>query len=299
MKPKIGLALGSGGARGWSHIGAIKALADAGIEPDIICGTSMGALVGAAYVSGALDRLEDFARSITRFSLTKLIDINPATGGVIEGLLVSKQLRDLGYATDFSGIDRPFLAVASDLFGASEVWLQTGNLVDAIRASTAIPGIVSPVRINERWLMDGGMTNPVPVSACRALGADIVIAIDANSRLHSYRQHFPKTDLTDQWAATEGLILAAPTRLRPYLTSLLPRNSHKPKGLGYFEVLSACIDVMVEQIQRSRLAGDPPHLMVSPNLSQLSILDFHHAAEAIAEGQRAMSAQIETLSALL
>ncbi len=299
MKPKIGLALGTGGARGWCHIGAIKALEGAGIKPDIICGASMGALVGASYVSGALDRLEEFARAITRVGMTRLLDINPSSGGLIEGRLVSEQLRNLGYATDFANVDRPFIVVASDLFEASEIWLRTGNLVDAVRASTAIPGIFAPVRLNDRWLMDGGMTNPVPVSACRALGADIVIAIDPNSKLHAYRHRFRHAKPADISPETAGMIQAAPTMLQPYLQSLLNHNTSKPKGLGYFTVLSAAIDLMTDQIRRSRFAGDPPHLIVTPDLSHHTILEFDRADEAIEEGYRAMSGQIEELTDLL
>ena len=299
MKPKIGLALGSGGARGWCHIGAIKALTEAGIKADVICGTSMGALVGASCVSGALDRLEDFARSITRINMTKLIDINPATGGLIEGRLITQQLRELGYASDFTTADRPFIAVASDLFGASEVWLRSGDLLDAVRASIAIPGIISPIHLENRWLMDGGMTNPVPVSACRALGADIVIAIDPNSKLHAYRHKRRKEDMAAPPPKPEGLVFAAPAMLQPYLKSLTRRNGNKPKGPGYFTVLSASIDLMTDQIRRSRLAGEPPHLMVTPDLSHHSILDFHRAEESIAEGERAMKAEMDELLEML
>lgn len=299
MKPKIGLALGGGGARGWCHVGALRALEEAGIVPDVISGTSMGALVGGAVVSGKLDQLEEFAGSITRVSRTLLFDINPGSGGLIEGLLVSEKLKELGYAKSFADTDRPFLAVASDLFNATEVWLRSGDLVEALRASTAIPGVVSPVFLEGRWLLDGGMTNPVPVSACRALGADIVIAVDPNSKLHSYRDRLQNSHSNSAEGQKEGIIEAAPTMVQPYLKSLLGRDPDKPQSPGYFTVLAASIDVMTDQIQRSRLAGDPPHLLVSPNLRHLSLLEFHHASEAIAEGYRAMKMQLGTLSEML
>lgn len=193
----------------------------------------------------------------------------------------------------------PFLAVASDLFRAREVWLRTGDLVDAVRASTAIPGIMAPVWLEGRWLMDGGMTNPVPVSACRALGADIVIAIDPNSKLHAYRQRLHADDGAGEPHESAGIIAAAPALLQPYLASLAGRSAREPKGPGYFTVLSASIDLMTDQIRRSRFAGDPPHVIVMPDLSHQSILEFHRADEAIAAGYRAMLRRIDEISELL
>jgi NTE family protein len=259
----------------------------------------MGALVGAAHVSGALDRLETFARSITRVTMMRLIDINPTTGGLIEGRLVEARLRALGYAGDVKDTDRPFAAVASDLFGAAELWLREGDLVDAVRASIAIPGIFSPVSIGGRWLLDGGMTNPVPVSACRALGADIVIAVDPNSKMHAYRHRLRNRKPALDTEEAAGLLDMAPAALRPYVKSVLDRPQRKTVGLGYFSVLATSIDLMTDQIRRSRLAGDPPHLIVSPDLSRQSILEFYRADQAIAEGRRAMTSQLPALRDLL
>ena len=300
MKQKIGLALGSGGARGWCHIGAIQVLNEAGIEPDIVCGASMGALVGAAYVSGVLPELEAYARSLTQVSVTRLVDFNMSTGGLIGGKLVDRQLRELGYKADFDELDRPFLVVASDIFNAREIWLRDGDVVECVRASIAVPGILAPTYLNERWLMDGGMTNPVPVSACRALGADIVIAVDPNSKqfagvnCKSKGAHRPKK------MDMNGLLKATPHALWPYMQSLLA-SEVKPevKPPGYFTVLSAATDLMTDQIRRSRMVGDPPHILVNADLTHLTALDLHRAGEAIADGRRAMEENMDYLLSYL
>ena len=180
-KPKIGIALGSGGARGWCHIGVLRALAEEGVEPSIVAGCSMGALVGAAYVAGALDALEEFARSLTWPKIASFLDVNPARGGLIEGNRIITLLRTLKGDAPIESFAKAFTAIASDLGTGREIWLQNGSMADAVRASIAIPGIISPLKLNGRWLLDGGMTNPVPVSACRAMGADIVIAANPNA----------------------------------------------------------------------------------------------------------------------
>lgn len=299
MKRKIALALGSGGARGWSHIGVIKTLEAEGIVPDIVCGTSMGALVGGAYVSGALAELEDFARSLTQVSMVRLADVNVTTGGLIEGDVIANQLRSLGYKKRFDQLERPFLAVASDLFEQREVWLREGDLLNAIRASIAIPGIFSPVFHDGRWLMDGGMTNPVPVSACRALGADIVIAVNPDSKIYADTRRWSepvpeKTEQVPDWLS------ATPPALRPYLKSVFARDRKAgPRPPDYFTVLAAAIDLMTDQIRRSRMAGEPPHVLVNIKMHHRTILDFNCADEAIAAGRTAMQENMHFLNAYL
>ncbi|MBN9890218.1 patatin-like phospholipase family protein [Salipiger abyssi] len=285
---RIGLALGSGGARGWSHIGVLRALEKAGIRPDVVAGTSMGALVGAAYCSRALDRLEDFARSMTPLSMARMIDLDLRAGGLVAGNTVLRTLKTLGLSGNFADLDRPFIAVTTDLYRGRELWLRDGALLPAVRASTAIPGIFSPVRHDNRWLMDGGMSNPVPVSACRALGADIVIAVDPNAGNLASHGSVSRRSLLPQVNA-EALIGQLPRQLQPaaaaYFVSGRDPASQPP---GYIEVLSTALDVMIDQICRSRLAGDPPNVMVDLNLSHLNVLAFHEAETAIEQGYAAM-----------
>src|SRR5262249_23080471 len=170
--PRIGLALGSRAARGWSHIGVIEALAKAGIAPDIVCGCSIGALVGAAYVAGALHALKDFAQFLTWREIARMLDVRLSGGGLIGGHDIVEFLRELKISAPIANYSKPFGAVATDLETGREIWLREGSIEEAARASISIPGILSPARHGHRWLVDGGLVNPVPVSVCRALGAD-------------------------------------------------------------------------------------------------------------------------------
>lgn len=179
-RPRIGLALGSGSARGWAHIGVIEALHDAGIEPDIVCGASIGSLVGAAYVTDQLATLKTFAEALTWREIVGLLDVRLSGGGLISGQQIVALLHRLNIAAKIEDCAKPFAAIATDLETGREIWLRDGPIDDAVRASISLPGIFSPARHGEHWLVDGGLVNPVPVSACRALGADIVIAVNIN-----------------------------------------------------------------------------------------------------------------------
>ena len=179
-RPKIGLALGSGIVRGWAHIGVIRALVKHGFKPDIIAGTSVGALAGAAYAANILDELEDWARDLTRLKLMSYMDLHVKTGGLLGGRRLYKLMRQHFAEKTIDDLDVKFVAVASDMVTGHEVWLRSGDLVQAMRASFALPGIFPPMRYGNRWLVDGALVNPVPVSACQALGANMIIAVNLN-----------------------------------------------------------------------------------------------------------------------
>ncbi len=181
--PRIGLALGSGSARGWSHIGLIEALAEAGIEADIVCGTSIGSLVGAAYVAGRLTQLRKWAEKATWREIVGLMDVRLSGGGLIEGKQVVAFLCGLGIEGPIEGFTKKYAAVTTDLVSGREVWLELGPIHQTVRASIALPGIFSPARLQDKWLVDGGLSNPVPVSVCRALGAEVIIAVNLNGDL--------------------------------------------------------------------------------------------------------------------
>ena len=181
-RPRIGLVLGSGSARGWAHIGAIRALEDAGIRPDIVCGASIGALVGAAYVAGELDRLETWVRSLKMQTVVSFLDFSLG-GGLIKGEKLIDFFRAHFVDRDIRELERPYGAVATDLARGREIWLREGGVSDAVRASIALPGLFTPVAQNGAWLVDGGLVNPVPVSLARAMGADFIIAVDLNADL--------------------------------------------------------------------------------------------------------------------
>ncbi|MBK1635678.1 patatin-like phospholipase family protein [Rhodovulum adriaticum] len=294
-RPRIGLVLGSGGARGWCHIGVLRGLEGLGLRPDVIAGCSMGAVVGAAYAAGRLDALEDWTREMTRARLVRLLDVRLSSGGLVEGRHITEVLAELGLPDSFDALDMPFVAVATDLETGREIWLQSGDLGAAVRASAALPGIISPYRHQGRWLLDGGLTNPVPVSAARALGADIIIAANPNAKRHGRLWRAPDPEP----AIWQGLADALPDAVQDQLSALLPTPEDGPRAPNYLEVVSIAIDVMTEQIRRSRLAGEPPHVLLNADLGEMSVLDLHRAPVAIDEGRRMVERQAEHLRDLI
>jgi NTE family protein len=291
-RPRIGLALGSGSARGWSHIGVIDALGEAGIEPDIVCGTSIGSLVGAAYVAGRLPELRRWAEAATWRDVVALLDIRLAGGGLISGDLVIAFLRELGITETIETYPKPYAAIATDLVTGREIWLQSGSIDEAVRASIAFPGILSPARLGDKWLVDGGLSNPVPVSVCRALGADVTIAVNLNGDLLGRRFEVeldPPSGIDAPRISNEFLtrmLNQLPAGLREQMSHIAPRLlPHGSSTPGYFEVVAGSIHIMQDHITRARLAGEPPHVMLTPRLRQIALMEFHRANEAIAEGR--------------
>jgi NTE family protein len=291
---KIGLALGAGSARGWAHIGVLRALAAAGIFPDIVAGTSVGALVGGCYVAGELDALEEFARSLTRRRILGFLDFNFSGSGLIHGQrlreVLEARLRDMTIET----LSKRFVAVATEIGSGHETWLSRGRLADAMRASYAMPGIFKPVSIDGRWLFDGALVNPIPVSVCRALGARYVIAVNVNTEA-GYG-----TVVTDLNALP---VAALPP---PEDKGLLARNGRAVKkllqrqlfgemdnGPGISTVMVQAFNIVQDRIARSRLAGDPPDIMIAPPLPSVGLFDFHRAEEMIAFGIEAAERAIE------
>lgn len=295
--PRIGLALGSGGARGWGHIGVLRALEAHGIRPDMLAGASMGALVGAFHASGALDALEDFARNLKPSGIARMLDISFG-GGLLEGGEVMDTLRALGLRASIAELDRPYIAVATDIYRGREFWLREGDLPTAVRASIAIPGIFKPIRVHGRWLMDGGMSNPVPVSACRAMGADIVLAINPNAAHHAEtgRRRRKRRKGMGARIPAEMIVRQLPKVFQPLAADRLRASEDADRDApGYFEVLGTSLDAMIDQIRRSRLAGDPPDVMVNLDIADIHVLNFQEAAAAIAQGEAAMTARIDEL----
>ncbi len=262
-RPRLGLVLGSGAARGWAHIGVLRTLTAAGIRPDLVCGTSIGALVGASYAAGKFDRLDDWVLSMGVKQVWSLMDFR-LSGGVFKGERLMRFLSDELAPGPIERLDMPYGAVATDMATGTEVWLRSGPTVDAVRASIALPGMFTPVLQDGRWLVDGALVNPVPVSLARAMGADIVIAVDLN------------TDFS-----------------RRQLTAPTPLNT--PSML---EVITSSINVMQSRIARSRMAGEPPEVVIAPRLGDMGLLDFHRGAEAIALGERAAQAVLPALKEL-
>ncbi len=286
----IGLALGSGSARGWAHIGVIHELAAMGIEPQIICGSSIGALVGAAYVSGNLDKLEQWVCSLTKLETVRFFNINMSRNGLVNRDRLHEFLNR--YVTDddklIEAIDgQRYAAVATDLATGKEIWLSQGALIEAVWASISLPGLFPAIRNNDRWLIDGGVVNPVPVSVCRALGADMVIAVNLNNGIVSKHSHKEKPPKEPTPAARDGFVEKFADVVREYATAVFPQSKpaeEQPPSL--FEAIAGAVNITQDRITRSRLAGDPPDVYLSPRVAQVGLLEFYRAAESIEEGRR-------------
>jgi len=298
--PSIGLALGGGSARGWAHIGVIRALSDAGIEPDIVCGTSIGALVGAAYVGGELDQLETWVRGLRLQTVVGFFDFS-LSSGLIKGERLIEFFRSHFVDSDIRELARPFGAVATDLQRGREVWLREGVVSDAVRASIALPGLFTPVQRDGVWLVDGGLVNPVPVSLCRAMGADLVIAVDLNTDRLGRRLKPKPAKPARKRAVAEPDTLAdtVMARIQAGMSQLGLNGNNGPKPPAMLEVMANSINIMQVMITRSRLAGEPADVLVTPLVAEVGLMEFHRAAIAIDAGRRAVEAAMPQISARL
>jgi NTE family protein len=295
---KIGLALGGGAARGWAHIGVLKALAKAGIKPDIIAGTSIGAVVGGCYSAGHLDNLERWALELTPKRIFGYLDFNLAGTGLITGQRLCGRLEQHLGDRNIEDLGTRFTAVATEVGTGHEHWLSRGRLVDAVSASYALPGVFKPVKINGRWLFDGALVNPIPVSVCRALGARYVIAVNLNfdilgrGSVISMPEAFYEED-DDQPNPAADDVSHARTGVRALLhRQFFGRGDGAP---GISTVMVDAFNIVQDRIARSRLAGDPPDAMVSPRLQDLGLFDFHRADEAIERGAQAVERQLDDI----
>jgi len=301
----IGLALGSGSARGWAHIGVIKALGRMGIEPDIICGTSVGALVGAAYATGKIDHLETWARDLTPKSIARYALISIGGGDFLSSEKLFPVFGEEVASILIERLPKKFAAVATDLDSGEEVWIRKGALIDAVSPSIALPGLFSPVAFGKRWLVDGGLVNPVPVSLCRAMGAEIVIAVNLNGDLvRRVRERViapapvssPKQESEDREISFwENISTQFKSRFQNGKSEEVVKDSpdEVPRLL---KVLASSINIMQDRITRSRMAGDPADIVLSPRLSELGLLDFHRASEAIKEGEDCVERMIPVIN---
>ncbi len=282
QRPRVGLALGGGAARGWAHVGVIRALEQAGIYPQIVCGTSIGALVGAAYAAGELDRFEKWLLGMRMSDVVGFMDVNLG-GGLLKGDRVMEFFRRNFVDRPIEGLSMPFAAVATALQTGAEVWLREGSTVAAVRASIALPALFTPVVRDGLFLVDGGLVNPVPVSLARAMGAEVVIAVDLSSdKLGRRLGGTARTELPD------NVIGEWMRKLQENLGGIIPpRSAGEPRLPSMQDVFLSSIDIMQVTITRTRLAAEPPDFVVTPRLAHLHLLDFHRAREAIDEGKRA------------
>lgn len=271
QKPLIAFALGGGAAKGWAHIGMLSYLHEAGIKPELICGTSIGAVAGACYAAGKLDELREFAFSITKRRMFSFMDVR-LNGGIIKGNYLVNELNKYFNDDQIENLDIPFVAIATELATGHEIWLRDGPIVPAIRASFAMPGVFSPLDIDGRWLTDGALVNPIPVSVCRAFGARIVIALGLTSAVYLSKTQngdFYEQELPSDRDATIDMIKDVKQGLRKIKTD-------EP---NIASVTMASINIMQDRISRTRLAGDPPDAIISPNVEHIGAFDFDKAQE--------------------
>ncbi len=325
-RPVVGLALGSGSARGWAHFGVLHAMREAGMSPDIICGTSIGSLVGAAYAAGEMDSFEQWVLGLGMRKVFGFMDFNLG-GGMLKGEKLIEFWREHFVQETMEELGAPFGCVATDLHSGAEVWLRSGSIADAVRASIALPGLFTPAMRDGRLLVDGGLVNPVPISLARAMGADIVIAVDLNSDI--MRRHMKPLVHTSSVRVTSSEVRISELepepsmmgamgedlinttgpgwreRFRTKLTSVksvsaaLQRNQEKEQDPmrvpSLVNVVMASVNIMQMRITRSRMAGDPPELLIAPRLAQIGLMDFHRARESIDEGYAAAKAALPEL----
>lgn len=288
----IALALGGGAARGWAHIGVLRALDEAGIEISMIAGTSIGALVGGCYLAGKLDELEEFARSLTKRRMFGLLDFNLGGSGLFGGMKLTAQMRKHMDGATFSDLPKPFVAVAAEIRTGHEIWLSSGSLITAMRASYALPGVFEPVVCNRRVLVDGALVNPVPVSVCRAHEQPLVVAVNLHYDLFGRAAVIKHSaDLPADCPPSDEKGGSAPDAAR------LPGSARESR-IGITGVMVEAFNIIQDRISRSRLAGDPPDLSLQPKLGHIGLTEFHRADEAIRLGYEAARGQLLELRRL-
>ena len=295
-KSKVGLALGAGAAKGWAHIGVINALNDMGVKIDIVAGCSVGALVGAAYATDHLGDVERWVRSFKYWDVIRLMDFSWRRGGLLRGERVFNAVNEIINAQTIAECKLPFGSVVTNLTTGRELWLTEGDIKQAIRASCSMPGLFSPVQFGGYWLVDGAVVNPVPISLARALGADIVIAVDLQHDAHLVQQ-----DLFTSQSSAENKPLDIPENWQQRLKTHIANFSiSTPKTIpSAMEIMSTSIQVLENRLKRNRMAGDPPDVLIQPYCPQISMLDFHRAEEAISAGKIATENKFEQLRHLV
>lgn len=303
---KVGLVLGSGSSRGWAHIGVIEALQDAGIPIHLVAGCSVGAFVGAIFASGGLEQLKKYVIEMDGESMFSFSDLTLIRPGFFDG---DKKLRELfcmhSSKKNFDELGIPLKVVAGDMYSGDQVVLDSGDLLKALRASMSYPGLFAPVFHKGRWLIDGGVVDPVPVGVARAMGADIVIAVNLDSELVSRKRH-QKIDtaseiksspvgneflkkLTARYEAMEKII-----RERLEL-----QKKNKPTPPGTRQVINAAIQLMQDRITRVNFAVNPPDILIAPRLGDLKMLDYDQVEHGIEEGYIATRNMVNDIRMLM
>jgi len=285
-RPKIVLALGGGVARGWAHIGVVRELVKAGLQPDVVCGTSIGALVGGLFLAGKLDALELWARSLTQRRVLSLLDFTFGGSGLFAGNRLAALLEEQIDGICIETLDRPFVAVATELETGREVWLRDGSLIHALRASYALPGVFAPVKQDARWLVDGALVNPCSTSVARAFGGQVVIAVSLHSDLIGSPADHP-APATQPLIPENNEASTLSRWLRPDRLILQRIFADRPDGPALSSVMVGALNILLDRVTRARLAGDPADVLIAPRIAQIGLVEFHRAAETIELGAQA------------
>ena len=297
-KAVIGLALGGGSARGWAHIGIIRALTEMGIEPSIVTGCSIGSIVGASYVAGNLQRLEAWVRSLSRLDVARFYELRLSLNGFVDadklhGFMVQNICTEEQLIED---LEKTYASVSTDLDTGKEVWFSEGPVLDSVLASIALPGLFAPVHSQGRWLVDGGLVNPVPVSLCHALGADIVIGVNLNGDIvGKHRRLLPEEEKAEENGTLDKLLDSIKSYSSNWFSS--EKSALDPPNL--FDSIAGSINITQDRITRSRMAGDPPDILLNPQLAHIGLLEFHRASDAIAEGRDCVSRMMAEIEHVL
>ena len=288
-RPVIGLALGGGAARGFAHIGIVRTLIAYGIVPNVVVGTSIGAVVGGVFAAGHLDTLETWARGLQPRNVLSYLDLKLNGSGLIGGDKLAAELETSLGKTLIEDLPLKFATVATEVRTGHETWVTHGRIVDAMRASYALPGIFSPVLIGDRWLVDGALVNPVPVSAARALGAEIVIAANLSSDIFAH-----STTIYSHGASEVAKEVPAEPPPRRGIGKFFSAERAVKREFfggggrpGISSVMIDAFNIMQDRITRARIAREPPDLLITPRVGQIGWFDFHRADELIAHGARA------------
>ena len=312
----VGLVLGSGASRGWAHIGIVEALREADIPIDFIVGCSVGAYVGALYASGSLGRLKEFLLKMDGKKIFSYFDVVFPRSGLLNGSRRVEELFSMHTEVrTFAELAIPLLMMATDLERGKKVVIKSGNIIEALRATMSCPGLFAPVQLKGRWLVDGGLVDPVPVGVARTIGADIVIAVDLNSRIVSRSQSVSSTKAE---SSEKTLLRKRPAieadsrnelvkRMTDYYESIEKRlklKTHEflrrdPPAPDIIETVMTSIGIMQERITRVNLAVDRPDILIQPRLGGMKMMNFDQVESAIAEGYIGVQEQLEDIQTLL
>ncbi|WP_370243344.1 patatin-like phospholipase RssA [Marisediminitalea sp.] len=291
---KIGIALGSGAARGWAHIGVIQALEKLGVRIDVVAGCSIGAYVGAAYASGHLEGLKEWACSLTEWQTLSLMGIGIRRGGLASGQKVFDKLAGEFCAPTFEEMQKPFACVATDLYSGREVVFNQGEVGQSIQASCAIPALFSPISHNDRWLVDGAVVNPVPVNLCRQLGADFVIAVNLNADFRPLQIARQTQKHKQNQEKNEHFFKKSQDVVRQWFSPETKEDNNK-QSPGILGVMSSSLEILQARVTRSRLAGEPPDILIEPPLTDVGLMDFHRATELCETGEQVIQRLAEQI----